>query len=133
MVQKTDCLMLRIGQQGAFGSWYGYSVSSAGDVNGDGYSDVVVGAPNLNSYGGAYVYHAVLQQGLSGESRLVSSDTIQTANGISVACAGDVNGDGYSDVLIGLYKYTIGIVQGGSSCFVVWIIYRIKYTLSGMV
>jgi hypothetical protein len=100
---------------GAFGSWYGYSVSSAGDVNGDGYSDVVVGAPNLNSYGGAYVYHGSAA-GLSvSPDWFYQTPYTNSKYGISVACAGDVNGDGYSDVLIGLYKYTIGIVQAGAA------------------
>ncbi|MEY3444516.1 MAG: hypothetical protein RLZZ519_2797, partial [Bacteroidota bacterium] len=42
-------------------AWFGYSVASAGDVNGDGYSDVVIGAPTYDNgqadQGAAYVYH----------------------------------------------------------------------------
>ena len=41
--------------------WFGYSVSSAGDVNGDGYEDIIVGIPTnditLNDLGKAYIFY----------------------------------------------------------------------------
>lgn len=44
--------------------WFGYSVSSAGDVNDDGYSDVMVGAETDNNYrGGVYVYYGGINYG----------------------------------------------------------------------
>lgn len=80
-------------------SQFGASVASAGDVNGDGYSDAIIGAPAL---GRAYVY-------LGGASGLASSPAVTLAGpdgglslfGWSVASAGDVDGDGYSDVIVG--------------------------------
>lgn len=93
---------------------FGYSVSGAGDVNGDGYSDVIVGAASYNdgantAEGRAFVYHG----SASGLSALPNStpDDADQGNamfGASVACAGDVNGDGYSDVIIGAYFYDDG-------------------------
>jgi len=103
---------------GSYGSWYGYSVSGAGDVNGDGYGDVVVGAPLLSSYGGAYVYHGS-SAGLSASPNWqFVSFSANSRFGISVACAGDVNGDGFSDVLMGQSRYQIGAVYAGAvSCY----------------
>jgi hypothetical protein len=82
---------------------FGYSVATAGDVNGDGYSDVVVGAFRNGSTGKAYLYLG----GSSGLSASASWTAVGEATddrfGTSVATAGDVNGDGYSDVVVGAY------------------------------
>ena len=94
----------------------GYSVSSAGDVNGDGYDDLVIGArladPNEGRSGETYViYGGAVAPGAEGE--LVLSDLDGTNgfvlngidpndfSGVSVSSAGDVNGDGYDDLIIG--------------------------------
>ncbi|MBK8382126.1 MAG: FG-GAP repeat protein [Ignavibacteria bacterium] len=84
--------------------FFGISVSSAGDVNGDGYSDVIVGAYGNNTLGSfagrVYVY-------FGGINVDTVADVIMTGAasgdqfGISVSSAGDVNGDGYSDVIVG--------------------------------
>jgi hypothetical protein len=95
---------------GQFNAEFGISVASAGDVNGDGYDDVIVGADEwdntLISEGGAFVFHGSptgpsLTFDWSAESEQEYADF-----GISVASAGDVNGDGYDDVIIGAYTYT---------------------------
>jgi len=94
------------------GTHYGYSVASAGDTNRDGYADIIVGAPDYTSTyaaeGGAWVY-------LGQADRMISApdwyDTGGQANahfGFSVAGAGDVNGDGYSDVIAGAPDYDDG-------------------------
>lgn len=91
---------------------FGHSVATAGDVNGDGYADVIVGAMNVSngqfSEGRAYVY-AGSSSGLENFSYWTAESDQADANfGISVATAGDVNGDGYSDVLVGAWKYDSG-------------------------
>jgi hypothetical protein len=99
------------------GAYFGTSVSAAGDVNGDGYSDVVVGA--LNYYNGqtnegrAYVYHGS-PMGLSANPDWTAeSDQAYAYFGNSVSAAGDVNGDGYSDVIVGAYRYNNGQTDEG--------------------
>lgn len=93
---------------------YANSVAFAGDINGDEFSDIVVGnrsqSNNVNqpAEGMAYVYY-----GRSNGLNPVPASTIQSnqANallGFSVDGAGDVNGDGFSDVLIGAMGYANG-------------------------
>jgi hypothetical protein len=98
-----------IAEGGIFGSIVidrlGDSVSTAGDVNGDGYSDVIVGAPR--NFGDALVYHGSAA-GLSGSPNWQEhADQGGTLFGSSVATAGDVNGDGYADVIVGARSKTM--------------------------
>ncbi|MBL7700930.1 MAG: FG-GAP repeat protein [Ferruginibacter sp.] len=106
------------------GAIFGSSVASAGDVNGDGYSDVIIGAPRFDEganldEGRAFVYHGSAA-GLSATPSSTPDDADQ-ANaffGTSVATAGDVNGDGYSDVIIGAYLYDDGAFSNEGRAFV---------------
>ncbi|MDR6808333.1 hypothetical protein J2Y45_005317 [Dyadobacter sp. BE34] len=90
--------------------WLGFSVSSAGDVNGDGYSDVIVGAPeydlNQDGEGAAFIYPGTAQ-GLSLAAVTLQCNQVGAKMGYTVASAGDFNGDGYSDVLVGIPYYDI--------------------------
>ena len=98
---------------GAAGSNFGISVALAGDVNGDGYSDIIVGAnlAGVNNAGAAYIYHGS-PSGIS----LTPSTTLTGINagdnfGISVSGAGDINWDGYSDVVVGANLYESSPVE----------------------
>ena len=93
----------------------GQSVSSAGDVNGDGYGDFIVGAgaasPNgVNAAGAAYVVFGKASgfpttldlSSLDGTNGFkISGATAGDGVGSSVATAGDVNGDGFADLIVG--------------------------------
>jgi hypothetical protein len=80
---------------------FGSAVDNAGDVNGDGYDDVIIGAPRPANIGYAYVYHNS-DSGLSSSFSWRGSDEKGGSSfGATVAGAGDVNNDGYDDVLVG--------------------------------
>jgi hypothetical protein len=87
------------------GNLFGYSVATAGDVNGDGYSDVVVGAYGNTSFTGkAYLYPGSMSGLATIASWTAAGEATNNYFGLPVATAGDVNGDGYSDVAVGAYR-----------------------------
>ncbi len=90
----------------ATNSYFGWSVDSAGDVNNDGYDDVIVGAYNYSTGAGvAYVYHGS-SGGLSTTAATTLSGSSSSAFGYSVSGVGDVNNDGYDDVAVGSPAYS---------------------------
>jgi hypothetical protein len=99
------------------GAQYGVAVATAGDVNGDGYSDVIVGSNNYSNgeaaEGGAFVYHGSVSGLGSTADWSAEANQIDTQFGNAVATAGDVNGDGYSDVVVGAYRYSNGETNEG--------------------
>ena len=99
----------------AAGDTFGYSVSGAGDVNGDGYDDVIVGAPG-NDAGGANAGRAYVYYGgpvANAVADLVLTGTGDEQLGFSVSGAGDVNGDGFADVIVGGTRNDAGGVNAG--------------------
>jgi hypothetical protein len=108
-----------IGEGNQFEAQFGISVATAGDVNGDGFSDVIVGASahsnNEAHEGRAVVYHGTAA-GLGTIASWTGDGNQMLAHfGISVSTAGDVNGDGFSDVLVGAYFYDNGQTDEGRS------------------
>lgn len=97
---------------------YGYDVKTAGDVNGDGYSDVIVASNKLSNgqteEGGAYVYLGS-SSGLVTTTQWTAETNQAYANLPTVSTAGDVNGDGYSDIIIGSNQYDNGSSNEGQA------------------
>lgn len=85
------------------GNYYGGSVAGAGDVNGDGFADVLVGARGTgNNAGRAYYYRGSAAGLATAPLTLTDPNPPSEYFGTAVAGAGDVNGDGFADVLIGV-------------------------------
>ncbi|HQR38643.1 MAG TPA: FG-GAP-like repeat-containing protein, partial [Blastocatellia bacterium] len=110
-------------QSNQTGAHMGQSVASAGDVNGDGYADVIVGANKYHSgqtdEGAAFVFLGG-PNGISGDSpatasAIVESDQMGAQMGYSVAGAGDVNNDGYDDVIVGAFAFVINASDEGEA------------------
>ena len=98
--------------------FFGNAVTGAGDVNGDGFADVVIAAPERGSPR-AYIYFGGAG-GLSSSpaATLIPPNTIGSNFGGSVANSGDVNGDGFADLVIGdgmLGSYGVAYLYLGSA------------------
>ncbi len=107
----------------------GVSVSTAGDINGDGINDLLIGANegNYNGSGASYVVFGANEVGVSGSLELsalngsngfvINGAAAEDRSGTSVSTAGDVNGDGIDDLLIGAPKAFCTLDEDGAECF----------------
>ena len=108
----------------------GYSVSGAGDINGDGVDDVIIGADEADGNGvmragESYVVFGGGEVGSAGSLNLSDLDGINgfVINGIddndfsgnSVSSAGDINGDGVDDVIVGAFDASLNDDREGES------------------
>lgn len=101
---------------GGAGSHFGLSLSTAGDVNGDQYADVIVGAPDLanglSGEGAVFVYLGSPGGLQFAPNFSLEGEELNAHLGLSVSGAGDVNGDGFADVLMGAPGAQFALYQG---------------------
>lgn len=111
----------------------GRAVSRAGDINGDGIDDLIIGAdradPNGGYSGRSYVifggngpFPAALNlSALNGSNGFaLDGETLGDQSGSSVSAAGDINGDGLDDLIIGAYRASPGGTSRAGRSYVVF-------------
>lgn len=103
----------------------GMAMSSAGDINGDGFDDLFVGVRLDELYAGAVYVIYGSGQGLGANIDLgdltaaqgfrIEGLAFNDSLGSSVSSLGDVNGDGFDDFILGAYQGNAGVADGGSA------------------
>ena len=106
----------------------GVAVSTAGDINGDGFDDLIVGAPN-NANGGVRTGAAYVLFGHAGGfgdlidltdlnpgiGFKIAGEQADDYAGLGVSAAGDINGDGFDDIIVGAYNNDGGGTNAGAA------------------
>ena len=97
------------------GDLFGNRVRAAGDVNRDGYNDFLVSASTAGKvyifYGGPEWPEFLDADEMGSRGVIISGNESVVAVGLSISAAGDVNGDGYDDIMLTAYDKRISTVQ----------------------
>ena len=105
------------------GDQLGKSASKAGDVNGDGFDDVIIGAPvNFGMRGEAYIFHGsasgIADCNMSGActaNTTLTGAVVSDEFGLPTSFIGDINGDGLDDIAVGANGYdNVAVTEVGA-------------------
>jgi hypothetical protein len=108
----------------AAGDWAGRAVASAGDVDDDGYDDILISAilndEGGNNAGATYLFYGPVygRMSLAAADAKLIGEASGDYSGRSVDSAGDANGDGYDDILIGAHLNDAGATSAGATYLV---------------
>jgi len=104
----------------AANDWFGQAVASPGDVDGGGRPDILVGAPyndrNGSAAGAAYLFRGELPPG-SPPAAIYVGESANAQFGWALTGGGDVNGDGFPDVLVGAHFQAVGSLGGAGRVY----------------
>jgi len=104
---------------GIAGLGFGHDVAAAGDVNGDGFDDVVIGtdvtlfSPPVTE--SVYIYYGSANGLGSTPTQITYPQQPNSSFGTAASGTGDVNGDGFDDIVVGAFNYTNGQNQEGAA------------------
>ena len=113
----------------------GNSVSNAGDVNGDGFDDIIIGAWRASADGnyaagesyvifgkssGLFCLSLICLRLMAPTVSALMADNLDDRCGMSVSNAGDVNGDGFDDIIMGAPNNSVDGVGYAGECYVVF-------------
>ena len=100
------------------GGQFATSIATAGDIDGNGFDDIVVGAPFTMEFfaeeGAVYVFEGG-PAGLSGPTWIRHGGVAGANLGAAVSGAGDVDADGYGDIIVGAPGKSVGFVKDGAA------------------